>query len=61
MDKELIKRANAQVIGTKSFHLQSIKKRIKKGKIFKQKEFKLFIIKENESDGKWIWDNSIRY
>ncbi len=48
----LIKKANAQVIDTKSFHSQSIKKRIKKGKLFKQKEFNLFIIKENESDGK---------
>lgn len=50
--KNLIKKANASIIDIKSFHSQSLTKRIKNKKIFKQKEFNLFIIKEDKSDGK---------
>ena len=50
--KNLIKKVNASIIDIKSFHSQSLTKRIKNKKIFKQKEFNLFIIKEDKSDGK---------
>ena len=46
--RELIKRANGIVLEKNSFHSQSLKKRIKNGKLFRQKEFNLFIIKEND-------------
>lgn len=48
----LIKKADAQLVDIKSFHSQSIKKRIRKGRLFKQKEFNLFIVKKGDIYGK---------
>ena len=52
--RTLITKANGKVIEENAFHSQSLKKRIKNKKLFKQKEFNLFIIKENNEDGKRI-------
>ncbi len=43
---ELIQKANANIIEKGAFHSQTLKKRIKNRKLFKQKEFNLFIIRE---------------
>lgn len=45
--RTLITKAKGKVIEENAFHSQSLKKRIKNKKLFKQKEFNLFIIKEN--------------
>ena len=45
--RTLITKAKRKVIEENAFHSQSLKKRIKNKKLFKQKEFNLFIIKEN--------------
>jgi 2-polyprenyl-3-methyl-5-hydroxy-6-metoxy-1,4-benzoquinol methylase len=44
--RTLIKKANGKILEEDAFHSQSLKKRIKNKKIFRQKEFNLFIIKE---------------
>lgn len=45
--RTLITKAKGKVIEENAFYSQSLKKRIKNKKLFKQKEFNLFIIKEN--------------
>ena len=44
--RTLIKKANGKILEEDAFHSKSLKKRIKNKKIFRQKEFNLFIIKE---------------
>lgn len=44
--EKLIQKANANIIEKGAFHSQTLKKRLKNKKIFRQKEFNLFIIKE---------------
>lgn len=45
--EELVEKANANIIARGAFHSQTLRKRIKNRKLFKQKEFNLFVIKEN--------------
>ena len=46
--RSLMSRAKGKILEENAFHSQSLKKRIRNKKIFRQKEFNLFVIKEDK-------------